>query len=85
LAIQPPVADETSSKSNTQCDTGKYTIVAHRPANRSHEPNFMRSATAPEIRATVMIANVAWKATNTSAGIDPTSGNVTSGASSVAR
>ncbi len=34
----------------------------------------MRSATAPEIRATVMIANIAWKATNTSAGMVPTSG-----------
>jgi hypothetical protein len=32
---------------------------------------------APEIRATVMIANVAWKATYTSAGIEPTSGKDT--------
>ena len=48
--------------------------MAQIAANSSQAPNFMRSATAPEIRATVMIANVAWKPTNTSAGIVPDSG-----------
>jgi hypothetical protein len=45
----------------------------------------MRSATAPEISATVMIANIAWKATNTVAGMVPTSGTSTGGPPSVAR
>jgi len=47
--------------------------VAHSPANSSHGPNRTRSATAPEIRATVRIANIAWKATNTVAGMVPNS------------
>jgi len=38
------------------------------PAKASQAENFRRSATAPEIRATVMIAKVAWKATATRAG-----------------
>ncbi|SKV66258.1 Uncharacterised protein [Mycobacteroides abscessus subsp. abscessus] len=32
--------------------------MTHKPANSSHDPNFRRSATAPEMRATVMIANM---------------------------
>ncbi len=31
------------------------------PAKTIHAPNLARSAMAPEMRATVMIANVAWK------------------------
>ena len=38
------------------------------PAKTSQVPNLTRSASAPEISATVMIANVAWNATPTSAG-----------------
>ena len=38
------------------------------PAKIIHEPNFARSAMAPEMSATVMIAKVAWKATNASVG-----------------
>jgi len=38
--------------------------VAQIPPNRIHAPNFMRSATAPAIRATVIVANIAWKAAN---------------------
>ncbi len=34
------------------------------PAKTIHAPNLARSAMAPEIRATVMIAKVAWKPTN---------------------
>ena len=43
---------------NTQCATGKYTSVAQSPTNTSQAPNLIRSATAPEISATVMIANI---------------------------
>ncbi|CNW17986.1 Uncharacterised protein [Mycobacterium tuberculosis] len=42
--------------------------------NNSQAPNFNRSATAPEISATVMIANISWNATNTVAGRVPASG-----------
>ena len=38
-------------------------MVAQMPANTIQAPNLARSAIAPLIRATVMIANVAWKAT----------------------
>jgi hypothetical protein len=48
--------------------------VAHSPANTSQAPNFNRSDTAPEISATVMIANISWNATNTVAGKVPASG-----------
>ncbi len=34
------------------------------PVKTTQAPNLVRSAIAPEISATVMIANVAWKATN---------------------
>jgi len=34
-----------------------------------HARNFMRSATAPEMSATVMIANMSWNIANASAGI----------------
>ncbi|SLH44993.1 Uncharacterised protein [Mycobacteroides abscessus subsp. abscessus] len=68
LAIQPPAtAPSAESKANTQCATGKYTSAAHTPANSIHAPNFIRSATAPEISATVMAANSNWNP-DTSAG-----------------
>ena len=38
------------------------------PAKISQVPNFARSAMAPEISATVMMANTAWKATKAMAG-----------------
>ena len=74
FAIQPPVSAVPPSNENTQWATGKYTNVTHSPANSSHPPNLRRSATAPEISATVMIANINWNATNTVAGIVKTSG-----------
>ena len=43
--------------------------VAQTTVNTIQVPNLARSAMAPEIRATVMIANTAWKATNARAGI----------------
>ena len=41
---------------------------AQMPEKISQVPNFARSAMAPEIKATVMIANMAWKATKAMAG-----------------
>ena len=38
------------------------------PEKISQVPNFARSAMAPEISATVMMANTAWKATKAIAG-----------------
>jgi hypothetical protein len=69
LAIHPPVADSAPSKAKTQWATGKYTIVAQMPANSIQAPNFARSAMAPEMSATVMIAKTAWKATKAIDGI----------------
>ncbi len=54
----------TPSKANTQCATGKYTSTAHSVAKPIHAPNFIRSATAPEISATVIAANSAWNNEN---------------------
>ena len=34
----------------------------------SHAPNFIRSATAPLMRATVMMANMSWKPANAMSG-----------------
>ncbi len=39
------------------------------PANTIQGPKRARSAIAPEIRATVMMANTAWKPTNARLGI----------------
>ena len=43
-------------------------MVAQMPAKIIQVPNLARSAMAPEISATVMIANTAWKATKAMAG-----------------
>ena len=83
LAIHPPVSPVTPSNANTQWATGKYTNVAHRPANTSQPPNFSRSATAPEISATVMMANINWNATNTVCGIVPANGMPTASIASM--
>jgi len=77
LAIQPPSTAVAPLKANTQCATGKYTMLTHSAVNASHGPKRIRSATAPEISATVMMANIIWKATNTVAGMVPTSGIAT--------
>ncbi len=84
LAIQPPFSAVTPLKANTQCATGKYTKVDHSAAKASQPPNFNLSATAPEISATVMIANISWNATNTVCGMVPARGTDTSGASALA-
>ena len=44
-------------------------MVAQMPAKTIQAPNFVRSAIAPLISATVMIANTAWNATNASGGM----------------
>jgi hypothetical protein len=66
LAIQPPTASgvTTPLKANTQCATGKYTSTAQRPAKTIQALNFIRSAAAPETRATVIAANSAWNRAN---------------------
>src|SRR6476659_3068614 len=66
LAIQPPTAFSvtTPSKAKTQCATGKYTRTAQAAAKTIHAPNFIRSAAAPEISATVIAANSAWNNAN---------------------
>ncbi len=46
------------------------------PAKIIHAPNLARSAIAPETRATVMMAKVAWKATKASGGYAAPSGVV---------
>src|SRR5215217_7453407 len=82
LAIQPPVSAVPPSNENTQCATGKYTNVTHSAENTNQPPNLMRSATAPEISATVMIANISWNATKTVAGKVKTSGMLIASAAS---
>ena len=72
LTSQPPIRAWSPSTANTQCATGAYTSVSQTPANSSHGPNRARSAIAPEISATVIAANVPWKATKASAGTVPT-------------
>src|SRR5690606_4737864 len=62
-----PVALPSASSAHTQPAMGKYESVAQIPANSNHEPNRGRSATAPEMSATVMIANVAPNAAPASA------------------
>src|SRR5690349_11300306 len=61
LAIHPPTAFSVTTPSNakTQCATGKYTRTAHTPANTIQALNFIRSAAAPEMSATVIAANSA--------------------------
>ena len=54
LLSQPPP--------HTQWATGKYTSVAQATVNTAQAPNLVRSAIAPLISATVMTANVSWKA-----------------------
>src|SRR5690349_7098618 len=71
LATQPPTLSGpavVASNANTQCATGKYTIVAQITEKMHQVVNLARSAIAPEIRATVMIAKTSWKATKASAG-----------------
>ncbi len=67
LASQPPPLPSVP-KSNTQCATGKYTMVVQIVMKIDQEMNFVRSAMDPEISAGVMIANINWKAAKTMVG-----------------
>src|SRR5664279_2286617 len=67
FASHPPPLPSVP-KSNTQCATGKYTMVVQIVAKIDHERNFVRSAIEPEISAGVMIANINWNAANTIVG-----------------
>ena len=64
LLSQPPP--------QTQWATGKYTSVAQATVNTVQAPNLVRSAIAPLISATVMTANVSWKAENRRSGMPDT-------------
>ena len=55
-------------QNQTMCAIGRYENVNQSTAKSSTAENFTRSANAPRMRHTVMAANVAWKATNTSSG-----------------
>ena len=48
----------------TMCAIGKYAKVAHRPVKTIQVPNFTRPASAPEISAVEITANVSWKPTS---------------------
>src|SRR5688500_5662502 len=53
-ASQPPP--------HTQCASGAYTTTDHREMNITYAENRIRSTMAPEMRAAVMMQNVAWNA-----------------------
>jgi hypothetical protein len=59
---------ESSPPPHTMWASGKYARVTHTPANANQVPNRTRSAMAPEMSATVMMANVTWNATSTTCG-----------------
>ncbi len=50
---------------NAQCASTAYTSTDHSAANTRNAPNRIRSTTAPETSATVMMQKVAWKTMNT--------------------
>src|SRR6266702_1295186 len=53
---------------NTQLATGRYTTVNQIATKAVQPQNLVRSATAPEISAGVMIANMSWNIANTRTG-----------------
>ena len=55
------------STPKSQNTTGTYTIIDHSGTNHAHVENLSRSATAPEIKAGVITANIIKKHTGTSA------------------
>ena len=68
LAAIPFSECESRPPPHTMCASGKYARVTQTPAKASQVPNLTRSASAPEMSATVMIAKVTWKATSTTCG-----------------
>ena len=53
----------------TQCATGAYTTMLHRPTKRMYALIRTRSTIAPEIKAGVITANIAWKSMNAACGM----------------
>ncbi len=75
---RPPAKSSAPSRSriqppgpHTQCVTGTYTRSVQSGTKTSHAENFVRSATAPLIRAAVTMAKVSWKVANRTVGTVP--------------
>jgi hypothetical protein len=56
---------------HTQCATGAYTTRLQRAMNPRYGPKRIRSTTAPEMSAAVMMAKVPWYAMNSRCGVPP--------------
>ena len=63
-----PSVNNQSTEPHTQCATGQYTDVVQSAANSSYAPKPTRSATAPPVSATAVMANMPWKAKNARCG-----------------
>ncbi len=66
MAVPPAKSSEPRARSHpcgakTQYVAGTYTNRLHRGTNTAHAANFIRLATAPEVSAGVIAANVASK------------------------
>ena len=74
----PPLSSQPGP--NAQCASTEYTSTDHSAAKIMKALKRIRSTTAPDTSATVMMQKVAWKAKNSRCGIVwPSSGsNVTS-------
>ena len=68
LAARPFSLPERKPPPQTMWASGKYVTVTQIAVKVSQVPNFTRSASAPEMSATVMIANVTWNAMSTTFG-----------------
>ena len=74
IAVPPAKSSEPrwpSQPPNTHLKIGTYTMNSHSGTKIAHAENFMRSATAPEISAGVIAANIPRKATIASAPPSP--------------
>ncbi len=69
-----PSLNSHPSGCQTQCARGLYTKIAHNTVNITYALNFIRSATAPVMSPTVMIANIPWYIAYTVSGIVGASG-----------
>ena len=72
--VPPATSSAPSLKSQplgcqTQCASGLYTSSDHSVAKITYAENFMRSAIAPVMRPTVMIANIPWYIAKTDCGM----------------
>ena len=66
MAVPPAKSSEPrwpSHPPNTHLKIGTYTTKSHTGTNTAHAENFMRSATAPEMSAGVIAANIPRNAT----------------------